>query len=411
MKLMQRIGCRAVHLVLHLVLPLEPFSEPRIVHSVDEVPELLRDRDVDSVLLVTGPHIHASGLTDRLVERIGASGISCTVYSKTRSNPTVDDVEEAYALYRAQRCTAVIGFGGGSAMDCAKGVAARAAQPKKDITHMKGLLRVHKPTPPLVAVPTTAGSGSEVTLAAVITDSSRNYKYVIEDFALIPGYAVLDPALTVGTSPGVTAACGMDALTHAVEAYIGHCTYGFTRSAAEEAVVLIHDNLYDAYTDGTNLEARRAMQRAAYQAGNAFTRSYVGYVHGIAHSLGGRYGISHGLACAVVLPHMLRAYGSSCTRPLARLARLAGIAGKDADTDEAADAFIAWIDEMNRSMGIPRHLDCIRREDIPEMASRAARESNPLYPVPRLMDKSELAHMYEVVAGWDECGAEDGTAA
>ena len=402
MKLPTKIACRAVHLVLHLVLPFEPYSEPRLVHSVDEVPDLLEGRRVGSVLLVTGPHIHAAGLTGRLEESLAEAGIACAVYDGTHSNPTVEDVEAAYELYRQNGCQAVIGFGGGSAMDCAKGVAARAAQPKKDITRMKGLLRVHRPTPPVVAVPTTAGSGSEVTLAAVITDPESHYKYVIEDFAIIPGYAVLDPSLTASAPPSTTAACGMDALTHAVEAYIGHCTYAYTRAAAVEAVVLIHDNLYAAYRDGSDLEARRAMQRAAYQAGNAFTRSYVGYVHGIAHSLGGRYGISHGLACAVVLPHMLRAYGSSCARPLARLSRYAGIAREGATTEEAASDFISWVDHMNELMGIPRHLDCIRREDIPEMAARAVRESNPLYPVPRLMDRQELSHMYEVVAGWHE---------
>ena len=284
-------------------------------------------------------------------------------------------------------------------MDCAKGVGARIAQPNKPINKMRGLLRIHRRLPLLIAVPTTAGTGSEVTLAAVITDDETHYKYPINDFVLIPRFAVHDPEFTRGLPASITGQTGMDALTHAVEAFIGRSTTSYTRKMARQAVQLIHDNLLEAYEHGGNMRARRNMLSAAYKAGVAFTRSYVGYVHAIAHSLGGRYGIPHGLANAIILPHMLRAYGDAAAPKLADLARMAGIAPANAQDSLAAEAFIEWVDRMNETLGIPRYVSGIRRSDIPEMAAHADAEANPLYPVPLLMDRLELEHMYEVVAG------------
>lgn len=394
-----RVWCRIYQTVFRLVMPILPYYEPEIMHSTDEVPQVLAGKRIDSVLLVTDPGIARLGLTHGLEAALTHAGISCTVYAQTQANPTVFNVEEAAALYRENGCHAIIGFGGGSAMDCAKGVGARIAQPRKPINKMRGLLRVHRLLPLLIAVPTTAGTGSEVTLAAVITDDKTHYKYPINDFVLIPRYAVHDPLLTCGLPASITGQTGMDALTHAVEAYIGRSTNAYTRAAAKRAVCLIHDNLLEAYENGQNIEARANMLEAAYQAGIAFTRSYVGYVHGIAHSLGGRYGVPHGLANAVILPHMLRAYGPAAERKLAELARDAGIAPATASDQTGAQAFIEWIDDMNARLGIPRYLDGINAVDVSAMAAHAAAESNPLYPVPKLMDAEELARMYRVVAG------------
>lgn len=284
-------------------------------------------------------------------------------------------------------------------MDCAKGVGARIAQPNMPINKMRGLLRIHRRLPLLIAVPTTAGTGSEVTLAAVITDDETRYKYPINDFVLIPRFAVHDPEFTRGLPASITGQTGMDALTHAVEAFIGRSTTPYTRKMARQAVQLIHDNLLEAYEHGDDMRARRNMLSAAYKAGVAFTRSYVGYVHAIAHSLGGRYGIPHGLANAIILPHMLRAYGDAAAPKLADLARMAGIAPATAQDSLAAEAFIDWVDRMNAALGIPKYVTGIRRSDIPQMAAHADAEANPLYPVPLLMDRLELEHMYEVVAG------------
>lgn len=394
MNAIKRLYCRAYQLAFRAALPVLPYRQPRLLDHLAEIAPLLEQKQISSVLLVADAGVRSLGLTSGLENSLAAAHIACAVYEQRTPNPTIDNVEEARALYVDGHAQAIIAVGGGSAMDCAKVVGARIARPNKPVQKMRGLLRILRKTPLMIAVPTTAGTGSETTLAAVITDSETHYKYPINDFALIPDYAVLDAELTVGLPPQITATTGMDALTHAVEAYIGRSTNRLTRAMAEEAVALIAHNLQTAYRDGGNLEARQHMLRAAYCAGIAFTRSYVGYVHGIAHSLGGQYGIAHGLANAVILPHMLRRYGASCSARLARLAEIAGLVPPGTDEAAAAERMIDWIESMNESFGLPTGFSAIREEDIPQMARRADRESNPLYPVPMLMDQQELEAVY-----------------
>lgn len=394
MKAIKRLYCRAYQLAFRAALPILPYRQPRLLDHLHEIAPMLEQKQISSVLLVADAGVRSLGLTSGLENSLASAHIACAVYEQRTPNPTIDNVEEVRALYIDGRAQAIIAVGGGSAMDCAKVVGARIARPNKPVQKMRGLLHILCQTPLMIAVPTTAGTGSETTLAAVITDSETHYKYPINDFALIPDYAVLDAELTVGLPPQITATTGMDALTHAVEAYIGRSTNRLTRAMAEEAVALIARNLQTAYLSGGNLEARQHMLRAAYCAGIAFTRSYVGYVHGIAHSLGGQYGIAHGLVNAVILPHMLRRYGASCSAKLARLAEVAELVPPGTDEAAAAARFMDWVEAMNDSFGLPTGFSAIREEDIPQMARRAERESNPLYPVPVLMDQQELEAVY-----------------
>ena len=288
----------------------------------------------------------------------------------------------------------IIGFGGGSSMDCAKAVGACAVKPNQSLAQMKGILKVHKKLPLLMAVPTTAGTGSETTLAAVITDADTRYKYAINDFPLIPRYAVLDPKVTLSLPPFITATTGMDALTHAVEAYIGNSTTIDTRRDALKAVKLIFENIDIAYEHGDNIQARRNMLHASFYAGCAFTKSYVGYVHAVAHSLGGQYNVPHGLANAILLPLVLREYGSCIDKKLHRLAIAAGLADKNTPDHEAAELFIRAIEEMKERFEIVNIVKEIQETDIPKLAHYADKEANPLYPVPKLMDASELEKFY-----------------
>lgn len=386
--------CRLYQTAFRLALPLLPYREPRPIETMDALPALFKEQNVSRVLLVTDEALYAAGAAKPLEDILAAGAVTCAVYHGASPNPTVQQVEDAAAAYRAADAQAMIALGGGSSMDCAKAAGARIVRPGLPVQNMGGLLKIRRKTPLLVAIPTTAGSGSETTLAAVITDPAAHYKYPINDFVLIPDYAVLDYRVTVSLPPDVTAATGMDALTHAVEAYIGRSTTALTRAMAEEAVTLIVRYLRRAYEDGADAEARTGMLRAAYCAGIAFTRSYVGYVHAVAHSLGGQYGVPHGLANAIILPHFLDRYGSACHAALARLARVSGVSGSTADA-EAAAALIAWIKEQNRAMGIGETIDVIEEKDIPAMAYHAAREANPLYPVPLLMDQTELSAMYK----------------
>lgn len=253
------------------------------------------------------------------------AGVEYHVYDGVQPNPTIDNIEDAYKMYRDNHCEGFVAFGGGSSMDCAKIAAARVVRPNKSVPKMRGLLKIMKKLPPFFAVPTTAGTGSETTLAAVISDPRTHEKYPINDPVLIPRYAVLDAELTVGLPKSITSTTGMDALTHAVEAYIGHSNTKDTADKARKAVRMIFDNLQVAYEDGHNIEARSNMLLASYYAGVAFTRAYVGYVHAIAHNLGGMYGVAHGLANAVILPYVLEYYGESAHKRLAELADLTGI--------------------------------------------------------------------------------------
>lgn len=396
------IYCRTVQAVLRAALPVLPYREPQVFHNCGELSTVFQKENIRRVLIVTDAGIVRSGIAAQLEAVLDEDDISYAVYDQTRPNPTVVNVEQALSLYRRYRCQALIAIGGGSSMDCAKAVGARLARPRTPLGKLKGTLRILRPLPTLIAIPTTAGTGSETTLAAVITDTQAQHKYVMNDFVLIPKYAVLDARLTLSLPPHLTATTGMDALTHAVEAYIGRSTTRQTRQEALEATRLVFANVERAYRNGRDYEARSNMLTAAYRAGIAFSRSYVGYVHAVAHSLGGQYNIPHGLANAVLLPYVLERYGSCIHRKLHDLAIAAGVADAQESDAGAAAKFIRAIRQLNARMGIPATLEGIRPEDIPVMAAHAEKEANPLYPVPRLMTREELTFFYEQVAG-KEC--------
>lgn len=394
MNTLRKIYCRAFQKAFHIAIPFLPYRKPKIAGSVKELPEIIMRHKCTHVLIITDGGIMKLGLTRRLEKALKEAGIPYTIYDKTVANPTTVNVREALELYHKEGCDAIIGFGGGSSMDCAKAVGACAVKPNQSLAQMKGILKVHKKLPLLMAVPTTAGTGSETTLAAVITDADTRYKYAINDFPLIPRYAVLDPKVTLSLPPFITATTGMDALTHAVEAYIGNSTTIDTRRDALKAVKLIFENIDIAYEHGDNIHARRNMLHASFYAGCAFTKSYVGYVHAVAHSLGGQYNVPHGLANAILLPLVLREYGSCIDKKLHRLAIAAGLADKNTPDHEAAELFIQAIEEMKERFGIVNIVKEIQETDIPKLSHYADKEANPLYPVPKLMDASELEKFY-----------------
>ena len=394
---LKKTYCRVFQTAFRVALPVLPYREPKPLGSVAEVGGVLKGHGSSKALIVTDPTVEGLGLIEGIKRSLVDAGLSYSVFAGVVANPTIACVEAARAQYVEEDCDALIAVGGGSSMDCAKVCGARVVRPDEPISKMRGILKVHHRLPPFIAVPTTAGTGSETTLAAVITDGETHYKYPINDFCLIPHYAVLDWRMTEKLPASVTATTGMDALVHAVEAYIGRSTTRQTRSCAELAVRLIEKYLLRAYENGEDAAARKGMLRAAYSAGLAFTKSYVGYVHGVAHSLGGQYGTPHGLANAVLLTYFLDEYGESCEHRLAKLARNSGVVERGLSDAETSRAFIAWVRKMNRALGIPEKIEGIREEDIPVMAAHADRESNPLYPVPKLMDAKELERMYRKV--------------
>ena len=387
--------CRAFQKVMKVGNYFMPYRMPDYdegVNSIEKLPQKLIDKKSDNVLFVTDNMILQLGLADKLFLIMEQKGIKYTVFSDIEPNPTSENVEKGFQIFRQEGCNGIVAFGGGAPMDCAKAIGAKAAHPHKNVAQLQGLLKVHKKIPPLFAVPTTAGTGSETTVAAVITDSLTHHKASINDTALIPCYAVLDPLLTVGLPPFVTAITGMDALCHAVEAYTNG-TYN-TRTEnemAKTAVKLIYDNILDAYNDGKNIAARQNMQKAALFAGRAFTRGCVGYVHAVGHTLGGLYGVAHGLAMAVILPKVMKQFGSCVHKKLADLADGCGIEGDTAQ--QKAEGFIKWIEQTNRAMGIPDGFDMIQEKDIPQMIKWAKAEANPLYPVPQIWKDDDFAQL------------------
>lgn len=397
---LKKIYCRTFQIALKTVLPILPYRDPKLLHSVAELPTEFHQKNISKVLIVTDQRLNSTGMLESLKEALKKEGIEYIIYDETIPNPTIQNVEEAREYYLVNKCQALIGFGGGSSIDCAKAVGARIARPHKSIKKMRGILKVMKRIPFLVAVPTTAGTGSETTLATVITDEKTGHKFPINDFPLIPRVAVLDPELTRSLPPHLTATTGMDALTHAIEAYIGCSTTFGTRKAALKAAALIAENLEQAYRDGNDMTARKNMLKAAYFAGKAFTKSYVGYCHAVAHSLGGEYHVPHGLANAVLLPYVLKAYGESIYGKAKNIAMAMHLADKETDVKEAYELLIDKIEEMNKNMGIPNKIvEVIKEKDIPRMAKFAHKEANPLYPVPKLMGKKELQQFYYEVMG------------
>lgn len=389
---------RVVHAGLFLSAKLVPFPLPEVLEgpgSAQALPPAVKARGLERVLVVTDDTLRALPPFAALLAGLEAEGIATTVFSSLQANPTIANVEAARDAYVAGSCQGVVAFGGGSPIDCAKAAAARVTN-RKTLREMAGLFKIRHKLPPFFAIPTTAGTGSEVTIVAVITDPERREKFAIADPKLVPDVAVLDPEVMVGLPPFVTATTGMDALTHALEAYVGRAATSKTEDYAESAVASILAHLERAYRDGSDLEARAQMARASFSAGAAFTKSSVGYVHAIAHKLGGLYGTPHGLANAVVLPVVLDWYGASVHRKLARLAVLGGLGTDGEPRDVLAGRLTARVREMNRSMGIPEVLRDLRREDIPAVAECALREANPMYPVPRIMD---TAACEELLAG------------
>ena len=397
MNIFSKIYCRTFQFVFKVALPLLPYRQPEILKSVNDVPAVLKAKNIGKAFIVTDGGVMKCGLVDGLTEALTAENIGYSIYDKTMPNPTIAAVEEAREQYINDGCAAIIAVGGGSPMDLAKAVGARIARPKKSVKKMAGILHVRKKLPLLIAVPTTAGTGSETTIAAVITDGETHRKFAINDFPLIPRYAVLDYKLTLGLPKAITAYTGMDALTHAVEAFIGRSTTKDTRRNAIEAVKLIQENLKTCYDNPTDATARRNMLYAAHYAGIAFTKSYVGYVHAVAHSLSGKYGLPHGLTCSVLLPVVLESYGKAAYKKLAILAREIGVADKSDSKQSAAQKFIEWVYAMNEYLGIPRGFSEIKDEDIDQMSRYAAKEGNPLYPVPKLYSRKQLQKLYHKV--------------
>lgn len=395
---MYKMFCRIYQGVFKVGMYFIPWGMPKTLEgpgSVKKLPKWIKKKRINNVLIVTDGVLMSLGLLDGMIEALEEVGIDYTIYDGVQPNPTDINVKEGLQLFRDNECEAMIAFGGGSSMDCAKAIGAMHVK-NKEVEKMQGLFRVLHRIPTIFAVPTTAGTGSETTVAAVITNSKTSHKASMNDTSLMPKYAVMDPELTAGLPPHITATTGMDALCHAVEAYTNN-TYNTRKEKklAEKAVKLIYENLYTAYCDGSNLQARINMQDASFYAGRAFTRGCVGYVHAVGHTLGGLYGVPHGLAMSVILPHVMRQFGPAAHERLARLAEVCGMDG--ADDAEKAEKFIKWIEDLKHMMNIPVGIDVIEDKDVNQIIKWAMKEANPLYPTPVTWKKKDFQKLIATI--------------
>lgn len=398
MNIFKKSGYRIVELSLMLGQKFLNYGVPELIEgdgSIRKLPAKMKEDGVTKAMAVAGKTVSTNGIMNGFMEAAEEAGVEIVIFDGALPNPTIENVEDAVKMYNETGCQAFVAFGGGSSMDCAKIAAARVGNPSKSVEDMGGVLKVRKKAEPIYAVPTTSGTGSEATIAAVVVNTQIEHKYSIMDPKILPKVAVLDPSLTVSMPKSVTAATGMDALTHAVESYINKFGSKFADENAKKAVKLIFDNLKKAYDDGNDIEARANMLKASWYAGIAFTRNCVGYVHALGHPLGAKYNLPHGKAMAAILPIVLKEYGADAAKPLAELGELVGIKG--ANEAETAGKFVLEIQKMNEYMGIPSGFDFIEDSDMDQMAAYALAEANSTYPVPQLWTKEKLIEMYRKI--------------
>jgi|TARA_R110001583_G_scaffold51180_7_gene159901 alcohol dehydrogenase class IV len=342
---------------------------------------------IRKVLVVSDKPLVELGIVARAVDVLTEEGLVCTIYDGTLPDPTFSMVDAGLALQAEYNCDAVLAIGGGSSIDCAKTIAS-AATNGRDGRKLVGYFKVKKAPLPLFALPTTSGTGSEATIAAVISDQQSHEKFFIADPKMLPKAVALDADLLLGMPAAITAATGMDALTHAIETYISLWGTDSSNAYGYASVKMIFEYLPRAYRDGSDAVAREQMAIAAYYSGMAINDAGVGNVHAIAHQLGRQYGTPHGLANALVMPEVLRFMAKAAQEPLAKLGRLIDVAGSGDSDEKAAEKFIDAIADLNRRLGIPGQLDSLNKADIPAIAAAAVKEG-AAYPVPILMSRAE----------------------
>jgi alcohol dehydrogenase class IV len=374
------------------LLRLLPRNQPLVFSGRGSSLELCRQLALlgyTRALIVSDTFLAGSGLLDDILRTLAQAGVKCTVFDGIEPDPNFEQVAAGEAVLTRESCEVVIGIGGGSVLDAAKLIALLHNNPG-DLAFYDGIQKAKNPGLPLFAVPTTAGTGSETTPASVITDSATHRKVAVADGKLVPHYVALDPDLTRTLPPRITAATGMDALTHAVESYLSKASTPVTRNLAATATRLIFENLPRAHHNGEDMDARQAMLTASFYAGVAFGRTSVGYAHAIAHQLGRVCGTPHGEANAMVLPQVLEAYGAPVRPALAELARSCGLAAATVSDDAAAGTLVRRITELRREMGMSLEPAGLAADAVPGIVKAAIRETGDLYPVPRYLQPEEL---------------------
>lgn len=344
--------------------------------AVDDAIGDIKTLGFKHALIVTDKPLVKIGLVGEVAEKLGQNGITSTIYDGVQPNPTVTNVEAGLALLKANKCDFVISLGGGSPHDCAKGIALVATN-GGSIKDYEGLDQSAKPQLPLVAINTTAGTASEMTRFCIITDEARHIKMAIVDKHTTPLLSVNDPELMLKKPASLTAATGMDALTHAVEAYVSIAANPITDACAIKAMELIQANLVKAVENGQDINAREQMAYAQFLAGMAFNNASLGYVHAMAHQLGGFYDLPHGVCNALLLPHVQEYNAQVVPARLKDIAKAMGVDVSAMTDEQGASAAIAAIKKLSVAVKIPENLTLlgVKAEDIPTLADNALKDA------------------------------------
>ena len=387
----KKITNSGVTTALKLLLRFRPSPEPKVFRGAGSMQDLARHiatGGLDAVLLITTGSFVKRKALDPIVEVFRSRNIRVEVFDDVPPNPSLEVVERGAELCRRKKCGAIYAYGGGSVIDAAKGIAAQVGNevPARELI---GLFKLKRKALPLYVVPSTAGSGSEVSNAAVLSDPETHQKLFLFDHKVVPLAIALDPKATVTLPPAITAATGMDAMTHAVESYLSRIPDGKSEEMAVSAVKGIFQSLPAAYKEGSDLAAREAMAKAAYEAGVAFTRSGLGFVHAISHQITAFYGVPHGVANAVILPHVLQFSKPKAAPALARLARAAGLADPGKGDGHLADLFIEQIRRLSAELDLPTGFPEMKEEDFGAIARNAIKEATFNFPVPKMMKPAD----------------------
>ncbi|KJK16679.1 L-threonine dehydrogenase [Pseudomonas sp. 2(2015)] len=365
------------------------------IDCLEEAMAAIAGYGLRKALIVTDAGLAKAGIAERIAEMLAMRDIDSAIFDGAKPNPSIANVEQGLALLQRERCDCVISLGGGSPHDCAKGIALCATN-GGHIRDYEGLDQSAKPQLPLIAINTTAGTASEMTRFCIITDEARHVKMAIVDRNVTPLLSVNDPALMVGMPKGLTAATGMDALTHAIEAYVSTAATPITDACAIKAIELISDNLRQAVADGSDLKARENMAYAQFLAGMAFNNASLGYVHAMAHQLGGFYDLPHGVCNAVLLPHVQRFNASVSAARLRDVAKAMGVDVSAMSAEQGSDAALAAIEQLSRAIDIAPGLAVLgaKEADIPTLAANALKDACGLTN-PRVASQAEIEAIFK----------------
>ncbi|MCG7537710.1 iron-containing alcohol dehydrogenase [Pseudoalteromonas sp. OOF1S-7] len=387
---------RCYHFLLKSIVRFIGIPEPRLYQGKQGLDDAILDLSLPAdtqVMVVTDKVLNELQVIKPVLEALRARNLSPVVYDQVQANPTITNIEQGYQVYNTHRCEAIVSVGGGSVLDAGKLIGARVVRPHRSVDAFSGLFKVFKTLPPNIAIPTTAGTGSETTVVAVFNDDKQNKKLAAADFCLVPQRAVLLSQLTTTLPAKITAATAIDALTHAIEAILSINATEHTNRKALEACALIFTHLPIAYQHGQDLDAREKLLYASFLAGQAFTRTSVGYIHAISHQLTARYGTPHGLANAVLLLPVLHWYGSRIHPQLAMIARHCSLTSLDYPVEQQAQDFISHITHLLIQLNIQTQLNEVLSDDIQSLAAMALDEAHPDYPVPHFMALPDCQHI------------------